>query len=211
MARPNAFAPLEIDWWRRIGEMVWQSGRDLFNDNAPQWAAAVAYYSLLSTFPLLLAGASLLSFLVDPSWAVHQAVSVLGKLLPMGEHRIEEVVQNTIARRGTAGLVSTLVLLWSGTRIFGTLTQALNIAFDVDEVYGFWKRRLAELLMLLSVGVVFVLALLVPFVLPTVVMGAARFPRVNPNRPSKPPLGGFNLAVSSFSENRFVPSSVDGL
>lgn len=36
------------------------------------------------------------------------------------------------------------------------------------------------------------------------VMGAARFPRVSPNQPSKPPLGGFNLAVSSFSENQDV-------
>ncbi|HEX6780930.1 MAG TPA: extracellular solute-binding protein [Solirubrobacterales bacterium] len=36
------------------------------------------------------------------------------------------------------------------------------------------------------------------------VMGFARFPRVDANRPSKPPLGGFNLAVSSFSENKDV-------
>ncbi len=36
------------------------------------------------------------------------------------------------------------------------------------------------------------------------VMGAARFPRVNPSVPSRPPLGGFNLAVSSFSENKDV-------
>jgi len=35
-------------------------------------------------------------------------------------------------------------------------------------------------------------------------MGFARFPRVEANRPSKPPLGGFNLAVSSFSENKDV-------
>ena len=35
-------------------------------------------------------------------------------------------------------------------------------------------------------------------------MGAARFPRVDPGQPSKPPLGGFNLAVSSFSENKDV-------
>lgn len=36
------------------------------------------------------------------------------------------------------------------------------------------------------------------------VMGAARFPRVDPDLPSKPPLGGFNLAVSSFSQNKDV-------
>jgi len=35
-------------------------------------------------------------------------------------------------------------------------------------------------------------------------MGFARFPRVDANTPSKPPLGGFNLAVSSFSENKDV-------
>jgi multiple sugar transport system substrate-binding protein len=35
-------------------------------------------------------------------------------------------------------------------------------------------------------------------------MGFARFPRVDAGKPSKPPLGGFNLAVSSFSENKDV-------
>jgi len=32
-------------------------------------------------------------------------------------------------------------------------------------------------------------------------MGAARYPGIVPGRPSKPPLGGFNLAVSAFSEH----------
>ena len=35
-------------------------------------------------------------------------------------------------------------------------------------------------------------------------MGYARFPRVEADLPSKPPLGGFNLAVSAFSENKDV-------
>lgn len=35
-------------------------------------------------------------------------------------------------------------------------------------------------------------------------MGFARFPRVDAGKPSKPPLGGFNLAVSAFSENKDV-------
>jgi len=36
------------------------------------------------------------------------------------------------------------------------------------------------------------------------VMGFARFPRVDASVPSKPPLGGFNLAVSAFSDNQDV-------
>jgi multiple sugar transport system substrate-binding protein len=35
-------------------------------------------------------------------------------------------------------------------------------------------------------------------------MGFARFPRVDASVPSKPPLGGFNLAVSSYSKNKDV-------
>ncbi len=35
-------------------------------------------------------------------------------------------------------------------------------------------------------------------------MGFARFPRVDASKPSKPPLGGFNLAVSAFSKNKDV-------
>jgi multiple sugar transport system substrate-binding protein len=35
-------------------------------------------------------------------------------------------------------------------------------------------------------------------------MGFARFPRVDASKPSKPPLGGFNLAVSAFSGNKDV-------
>src|SRR5215203_3871715 len=35
-------------------------------------------------------------------------------------------------------------------------------------------------------------------------MGFARFPRVDESVPSKPPLGGFNLAVSSYSANKDV-------
>jgi len=35
-------------------------------------------------------------------------------------------------------------------------------------------------------------------------MGFARFPQVDAGRPSKPPLGGFNLAVSSYSKNKDV-------
>jgi multiple sugar transport system substrate-binding protein len=35
-------------------------------------------------------------------------------------------------------------------------------------------------------------------------MGYARFPRVDAKRPSKPPLGGFNLAVSSYSKNKDI-------
>jgi uncharacterized BrkB/YihY/UPF0761 family membrane protein len=44
--------------WRAAG---WVVGRGFFQDNCTSWAAAIAYYSLLSLFPLLLAAGSIAS------------------------------------------------------------------------------------------------------------------------------------------------------
>ena len=51
----------------QIGQLVFLSTKDLFRDNGPQWAAAIAYYALLSSFPLLLAVVAVAAYLVDPS------------------------------------------------------------------------------------------------------------------------------------------------
>lgn len=144
---------------RQIGATVVQAGRDMATDSAFQWAAAIAYYSLLSLFPLLLAAASIAAYFVEPEEAVSRFTMLFGEFVPQGEGQIERIVQEAIAARGTTGFLSTLTLLWSGSRVFAALTIALNVAYDSDETYGFFKRLLVELVILLTVGLVFILAL----------------------------------------------------
>jgi membrane protein len=141
--------------------ILFQSVKDFFNDSAPQWAAAIAYYSLLSSFPLILAIASIISYLVnvDPQWVVDQLGRWLGDFLPQGAAQFESVVESALQARGTVTLLSIGTLLWTGSRVFGAVTAALNIAFDVDETYGFIKRTLIEISMLATIGLLFVLAL----------------------------------------------------
>jgi membrane protein len=146
-------------WWRRVGSMFVQATRDFFHDNGPQWAAAISYYGLLSIFPLLLAAAAVAAFFVEPAWVVGQLTSLLGQFLPAGESEIDSIIREAIEARGTVGLLSFGALLWSGSRVFGALTRALNIAYDADERYGFVKRTLVEFLMMLTVGLLFVVAL----------------------------------------------------
>jgi membrane protein len=144
---------------QRLWQVVVQSAKDFFVDDSPQWAAAIAYYSLLSAFPLLLAIASIAAYFVDPDWAVEQAARLLDAFLPAGAIEIEETITSAIDARGTVSLLSIGTLLWTGSRVFGAVTKALNIAFSAEEPYSFWKRTLVELLMLLSVGLLFVVAL----------------------------------------------------
>ena len=51
---------------RLLGNAFVQALRDSFADNATQWAAAIAYYSFLSLFPLILAAVSLSAYFVSP-------------------------------------------------------------------------------------------------------------------------------------------------
>jgi membrane protein len=139
--------------------MFIQAVKDFFHDSGPQWAAAIAYYSLLSTIPLLLVVASVAAFFVDPNWAVQQATDLLGRFLPTDGGQLKRIVNEAIAARGSVSLLSMAFLLWTGTRVFGTVTQALNIVYDVDESYGFLKRILVELVMVLTIGLLFVVAL----------------------------------------------------
>lgn len=132
---------------------------NFLDDDGTLWAAAVAYYSLLSAVPLLLALASVASFFIDQEWAIQQATTLLGDFVPRGTVRIREIVQQAFDQRESVGLVSILAFFWSGSRVFGALTRALNNAFNVKDSYSFLKRTALELTMALTIGLFFIAAL----------------------------------------------------
>jgi membrane protein len=144
---------------KKIGQILLQAGKDFGNDNAPQWAAAIAYYSLLSIFPLLLAGVSIGSFFVDPDYAIEEITRIIEEFIPEAAVEVEEIVEGAIETRGPVTVFSIAALLWSGSRVFSVVTMALNMAFDVDEHYSFFKRTLIDVVMLLTIGVFVILAL----------------------------------------------------
>ncbi len=151
---------------RRVGEVVVRATQDLFEDSGPQWAAAIAYYSLLSIFPLLLAIVSITAFFIsDQATVLDKATQLTSSFLPEGNTLVRQVVSDAFAARGSISVLSLGSLLWSGSRVFGAITKGLNIAYDVDETYGFWKRTLIELIMLATIGIVFVVALALPWVI----------------------------------------------
>ena len=141
-------------WVKIIGYAT----RDFVIDNGIYWSAAVAFYAILSLFPLALSGVSIAAWFIEPAWAVSKASGMLGEVMPRAEI-LQGIIQKAVAARAQTGLFSLLLLLWAGRRVFAVLIRALNIACDVDETYGFFRRLLIELAMLLSVGLLFVAAL----------------------------------------------------
>jgi membrane protein len=143
----------------QAGRLLVQTFKHFTKDNGPHWAAAIAYYSLLSIFPLLLAAIAIAAYFVDSQWAIEQGALLIRGLVPSGTQFIREVIESIIETRGQVGILSILILIWSGSRVFGVITKALNIAYHVSESYGFFKRTLVELLMTFTIGILFILAL----------------------------------------------------
>lgn len=145
---------------RGVRALLLQSIKDLKANNASEWAAALAFYTLLSLFPLLLAGATVASYFVDASWAVDRITQLLGEFVPRGEIEVEQIVDGAIAERGRVGLLSVVVLLATGRRVLGALVKALNLMSDVDERKdSLIRRALLELGLLFGLGGLILLAL----------------------------------------------------
>jgi membrane protein len=116
-------------------------------------AAAIAYFSLFSLFPLTLLSISIASFnrglLIDQQLIVQKLEFIapaLGKLLGQNIYEI-------IRARGPATGFALVSLIWSASTIFYTLTQTLNEIWGNKRSRPVWKRRgLAILFVLTFVG-----------------------------------------------------------
>ena len=201
------------DFWRRTRTRLprWMlifgwAGRDFVIDDGLHWSSSIAYYGVLSIFPLVLAGVNIAAWFTGPQGASRQASQILDHLMPHAD-TVAGIIEKAIAARHRTGLVSLLFLLYAGGRVFAVLIRALNIVCDMNEIYGFFHRLLVEMGMLLSVGVLFLAALVANLLLPALGYLAASVPHgktaittaIAWTLPSLLLLGGF------FCLYRFVP------
>lgn len=113
--------------------MIVQSALDLRASSAVEWSAAIAFYAVLSLFPLLILGMVLVSYVADADWATREATRLLGEFIPRGQAEIESTVSSAIDNRRRVGVLSLVIFVVTGRRILGVLTKALNHVSDVDE------------------------------------------------------------------------------
>lgn len=133
--------------------------KSFFKNEGPTWAASIAYYSLLSIFPLLLAAVAIASYFVDAAWAVARMSELLGDFLPKGRREIEEILNAALSMDKKAGFFYMLLLFWTGTLVFGTITKALNVVFQSEKKFSYFKRVQIRVMMLIPFGFLFLLAL----------------------------------------------------
>jgi membrane protein len=138
--------------------LVWRVILQFRDDVGTHLAAGVAYYGMLSIFPLIIGVMAIASYFVEP-----QAVQALvSEQIQAGAPGSSEFLQQRIANiqriRGTLSVFSILGIIWTASAMFGAISRAVNRAWNVEGGPPFYIAKLRHIAMALVTGVLLVVS-----------------------------------------------------
>jgi membrane protein len=136
--------------WHRIEE-----------DDIPGLSAQLAYFFLLSLFPLLIFIFTLLPYLPIPY------PDILGSIREFAPPQTMDLIEknvNHVMNNRNGGLLSLGVIgtIWSASNGIHALVRAFNKAYDVNESRSFFVSRGMAILLTIGMIFVFIVAVLLP-------------------------------------------------
>lgn len=144
---------------RTIGAQLWNEIR---HDNVSARAAELAYFFLLSLFPLLLFLTTILGLLAAAGSSLRG--SLLQYVQTIAPPSAYDLVANTVdamAHSANGGVLSFgfVASLWSAARGMRAIIDALNVAYDVEEGRAWWRSTATSLGLTLALALFTVAAL----------------------------------------------------
>lgn len=126
--------------------------RDFNVNHTMALSAGLAYYFLLSLFPLLVVVASLVPYLPVPD-LFDKILWAMGRLVPPDAMGVVRGVLNDVLR-GHPKLLSIGILgtVWAAAGGFGAMIEAMNVAYDVPETRPWWRNKLLALGLTFLIG-----------------------------------------------------------
>ncbi len=122
-------------WWGALKRTF----REFMDDNLPDWAAALTYYSVLSLFPAVIVLASLISLVGDPD----KLADNLRQFAPsQAQDTLVDLVRQLAGSASIAGpvaIIGLLSALWAASGYLGAFIRASNAIYDVEEGRPIWK------------------------------------------------------------------------
>lgn len=159
--------------WRALWAILKETVREANDDKVPMLGAALAFYSMLSVGPLLLIVIAMAGVAFGHDIVSGYIVAEIRRLVgPAGAAAVQIVVTSTPSLKGSIifTLIGLVTLVVSSTGFFAQLQDALNTIWNAEgkphgDVAGFVRKRLLSFAMILTIGVLLVLALVISAVL----------------------------------------------
>lgn len=150
--------PLPV--WRRLYRFLQDYFAAVSANELGMCAAALAYYALVSIFPLLLLIISGMGFVLRDTALTKQIMAQITHLLPTRGDVVGTVIDQVVAARGTTGVLGMLTLLWTGSGFFSALEASINHIAGVEDRRRWWRRRVIAIIMAILMAPLLVLATL---------------------------------------------------
>jgi membrane protein len=146
--------------WRETRALSLIVGHELVRTDVLEVAAGLAFWSMLSMVPLLMALAALLSELRMPG-LLPQLLGVLAMLVPADSlAMVERMVGGLLTPHRGMLSFGILIYIWSTTTGFTALITALNVAYDVTTPRSWLRDRLQALVLACTSGGLLTVSLL---------------------------------------------------
>ena len=129
------------------------------NHDTAQRAAGVAYYTVLSIFPLILGFIAVFGFFFPTVNLQDELLNYVGKNLPGATDILKQNIAGIVQLRGALSVLSIVILFWGGSGMFSAISLAINRAWEIRRHRPFFIRKASELGMAISTGILFLLSL----------------------------------------------------
>ena len=127
-------------------------------DHAKDMAASIAYFSFFSLFPLLVGVVAGASLFLDREEIESRLDRMLAGEFPGSADFLRTNIEALIDLRGAAGVASVLGLLWSASKMFGSLSRGINRAFGNSKGHPFYLSKLRYFGMTIAVSLLLFVA-----------------------------------------------------
>ena len=131
---------------------LWRALVSFLQGNSMMYAAAIAFYTLFSFFPLILILLNLGGVFIHYFSLENQIVESVRLYLPVGADLVEANLRRITASAAPTSLVALLLLTWTASGAFIPLELSLNRAWGVKKERSFFFQRIVAASMALLCG-----------------------------------------------------------
>lgn len=139
--------------------------QDVWHTRVSSVAGGMAFFFLLSLFPLIVVAATLLGFLPIPN-LFERGMDILVRFVPGDAvSMVRDTLQDLLVQRGGLLSIGILGTIWSAAGGFSSTIDALDIAYDAPQSRSYLRQQW------LAIGLVFLVGGLLTMALTASVLG----------------------------------------
>lgn len=134
--------------------------QEFLTNNAMQMAAAIAFYSFFSLFPLavmIIIGYD--RFGGGTPVQEEELRRVIGTFIPVSQQVVAQTISTFASSVAAAGPLAFVGLIWASTAVFATLRKGINTSWNIKAPRPFLKERVIDLSLTAGAGILFMLLL----------------------------------------------------